>query len=364
MTDFADDTLALPATARSAARQEVRARDVGDAAAQWTWRIVHARRKEPFLASTVIAPLRRVYYTADDGWRAPLHVLPAAGTGAGAPVLLVHGLGGTWRDFALEPVGSLARSLAAAGYTVYLATHRGDREAIAPPDARAFDLDDIAARDLPAAIDAVRADSGFARVIAVGHALGGQALYLLRTLAGSDGLAGLATLCAPVDFVAPASAARQAGLVAALLPRRWAVPARAALRFALPFVDAAHLLDAPRTPGPVARARLRHGSADLHAGVLAQLARCVSVGHLCDRTGRVDVVAGLDAYVPALVLVAAEDARCRPEQVRRAAEALGTTPVTVPGGHLDPLTAEDAREAACDALLTWMSGLHDRCRVL
>jgi pimeloyl-ACP methyl ester carboxylesterase len=135
-----------------------------------------------------------------------------------------------------------------------------------------------------------------------------------------------------------------------------------ALRFALPFVDAAQLLDAPRTPGPVARARLRHGSADLHAGVLAQLARCVAVGHLCDRTGRVDVVASLDASVPALLLVAEDDTRCTHSQVQRAARALGTEAITVPGGHLDPLTAEDVRTAACDALLGWMSGLHDRCR--
>ncbi len=361
MIELDDDSRVLTTTERRGPRADLRVRHVGDTAAQWTWRIVHARRKEPFLAATEIAPLRRVYYTSDDGWRAPLHVLPASGHGAGAPVLLVHGLGGSWRDFALEPVGSLARSLAGAGYTVYLASHRGDRDALPPADARSFDLEDIATRDLPAAIDAVRADSGFARVIAVGHALGGQALYLMRAHTGSDGLAGLATLCAPVDFTPPASAARQAGIVAALLPRRWAVPARAALRIALPFLDAAQLLDAPRTPGPVARARLRHASADLHAGVLAHLARCVAVGHLSDRTGRIDVVAGLDASVPALVLVAEDDTRCSLSQVQRAATALGTEPVVVPGGHLDPLTAEDVRAAACDALLGWMSGLHERC---
>jgi hypothetical protein len=348
---------------RAAPRPVTRRRaDWRDAAAHLAWRLVNARSREPFLAPVAPTDLPRIHYTADDGWVAPLPYLPAPAGTHGEPVLLAHALGGSWRDFALEPVGALARRLRDAGHAVYLLTHRGDRDARAPVAAQPFDLDDIATRDLPAALDAVAEHSGFPRVAMVGHALGGQLAYLSLALGCGGRIAALATLCSAVRFTAPTSAARHARLVATLLPRRWVLPTHAAARLALPFATPAALLDAPRTTAPVARARLRYASGDLHAGVLVQLSRAVAEGHLCDRTGRMDVVAALRP-LPALVLAAADDARCAPAQAWPAAERLGAARAVVPGGHLDPLTAREVREEVVQRLGAFLGAHRAACWV-
>ncbi len=326
------------------------ARRVGDAALGLTWRLLHARARDPFVVALERDALRRVYYTADDGWRAPLFVVPAqpsalaAGTGAGEPVLLAHGLGGTWRDFSLEPGRSLAGTLSALGCNVYLMAHRGDRDALPPEGAGPFTVDDVALRDLGAAIDAARAHSGFDRVLLVGHALGAQAAYLRLALAGDAGVAGLVALCGAVRFPAAASAARNAALVSALLPAGWVLPGRRAAQLGAAFVGSGEDVGAPDTAGAVARARLRYASGDLHGGVVKQVARWVASGHLTDATGRVDVVAALRP-LPALVVAAAEDPLCTPDAAEAAADALGRPLRVVQGGHLDPLTGRTAPDA-------------------
>ncbi|MEN9786414.1 MAG: hypothetical protein RLZZ299_1678 [Pseudomonadota bacterium] len=338
----------------------LRAGDWHDTATRLAWRLVHARSREPFLSPVAPADLPRLHYTAEDGWTAPVPYLPAPPGTRGEPVVLAHALGGTWRDFALEPVGALACRLRDAGHAVYLLTHRGDREARAPADAQPFDLDDIATRDVPAALDAIAAHSGFPRMAFVGHALGGQAAYLALALGAGRRIAALATICSPVRFTPPASATRHARLVATLLPRRWILPAHAVTRLMLPFAAPTRLMDAPRTEGPVARARLRYASGDLHAGVLRQLSRAVAEGHLCDRTGTIDVCAALRP-LPSLVMAAAEDTRCTPEQAWPAAERTGAETALVPGGHLDPLTARSVREEVVLRLLAFLEPHRGAC---
>ena len=137
------------------------------------WRVLHPDERAPFVETRRPPPLRRVYYAADDGWSAPLTVLPECPGGAGEPVVLAHALGlncDAWRYGG----SSLAGYLQAAGFRVYLFNHRGDRDAIAPQRHSSFDVDDIIARDIPAALDAVRNDSGFSRPFWIGHGLGGQ----------------------------------------------------------------------------------------------------------------------------------------------------------------------------------------------
>ncbi len=314
------------------------ARWMGDAALGLTFRVVQARTKDPYTASGPGAALARVYYTTDDGWRAPLFYLPPAPGRSGEPVLLAHGLGGTHRDFSLEAGRCLAATLAAAGYAVYLLEHRGDRSALPPEGALPFSLDDIALHDLGAAFDAVRDHSGFDRVLCVGHGLGAQALYLRMALAGTEGMAALVTLCGAVRFSAGVSAARNAGLVATLLPSGWVLPGRRLQQLVSPFVTTGEQIASPDTPGPVARARLRYAAGDLHGGVIRQMARWVASGHLTDASGRLDVTSALRPF-PSLLFAGDDDPACPPTAAFPAADALGSELVVLTGGwgHLDPL---------------------------
>lgn len=338
------------------------ARRVGDAALVLTYRFLQARSRDPYTAGLAPLDAERLVVVADDGWRAPLLHLPPRPGGTGEPVLLAHGLGGTARDFALQPDRSLAATLAARGYAVYLVAHRGDREAVPPPDARPFTVDDVATRDLSAAIDVAREHSGFPRVLLVGHALGAQAAYLRLALAGGDDVAALVALCAPVRFSPPASAARQAGLAAALLPEGWVLPARRLQQLASPFVASGGEIGCPDTAGPVARARLRYASGDLHGGVLRQVARWIAAGHLTDATGRLDVVGALRP-LPALVVVGDRDPACAPEQALPAAEALGAHVLSLQGGwgHLDPLLGARAPAAVHAPVAEFLEAWRRRC---
>lgn len=336
----------LPSTVRSAALEPRRtpartvgpavARAVGDAALALTWRVVQASSKDAFLGASP-APLTRVYYTADDGWQAPLHVIPARAGTTGEPVLMAHGLGGNARDFDLGPT-SLARALAAAGHAVYLFEHRADRSALPPAHALPFSADDIATRDLDAALHCVREHSGFARVLGVGHGFGAQLWLLRHALVGADDVAGTVLMSGAVRFTDEASAARSWARVAQLLPSSWVLPTRRIQQLATPFVASGADIGSVGTDGTLARARLRHASGDLHVGVLKQVASWLRLGHLADVTGRCDAVAALPR-TPALVIEPDDDPTCPVGAAEPAAAPMGAWFERLQGGwgHLDPL---------------------------
>ena len=318
-------------------------RIVGDAALALAWRVLQARAEGPFTVPAPAVAVERLYYTSDDGWQCPLFLLPARPGTSGEPILLAHGLGGTHRDFALEPARCLASTLAAAGFSVYLFEHRADRSALPPADPRPFCIDDLATRDLDAALAAVAAHSAFRRVLVIGHGLGAQLLYLRLALQGDDDLAGIVTIGGAVHFEVPASAARVAGSVAALLPANWVLPGRRLQQFASPFVVSGEDVASPGTDGAVARARLRHAAGDLHGGVLRQMARWANTGHLTDATGRIDVTRALRP-LPALILEPDADPACPPGAAEPAAAPLEAFFRRLEGGwgHLDPLIGTHA----------------------
>lgn len=318
------------------------ARKFGDAALQLAWRVVQPGART-FLVGKRAAPITRVAYIADDGWTADLFRIPPCVGGHGVPVVLAHGLGASHRVFALEPERCLARTLSAAGYTVYLLEHRGDRSATAPNDARAFSVDDIAMRDIPAALDVVATDSGYPRAIVIGHGLGGQAAYLSLALQTGENIAALVTMSAAVQFARTETMARTAGLIAALAPREWTIPARHLQSVFTPFLRDGETLASPDTDASVLRGHLRYAGSDLNSGVLRQLARWVAEGALTDSTGRLDVVSALPK-LPSLVLEPDADPACPIGAAKPAAVAMGGTLSALTGGwgHLDALYGERA----------------------
>ncbi len=330
-------------------------RTLGDSALALTWRVLSPGDRTPFLRADQ-PPLTRLRYRADDGWGADLFHLPALPGAPAEPVVLAHGLGGSHRDFALEAGRGLASALRAAGFAVYLLEHRGDRCAVAPPGALPFTVDDIATRDVPAALDRVVEHSGFPRVLWVGHGLGAQLWCLSRALGGEDRFAASSLIAPAVRFRPGASALRSAGLVAALLPRGWVIPTRRVQALLTPFVAGGADVASPDTEGARARGRLRHGAGDLHGGVVRQVARWVAEGSLTDSTGRLDIVAALPAAVVQVVLPT-EDPGCPLGAAEPLIVRLGADVVDLPAGfgHLDPLLGEHAAAEVHAPIVAFLS---------
>lgn len=317
-------------------------RAFGDSALAMTWRVLQPADRAPFLRADQ-PPLTRVRYRADDGWGADLFHLPPLPGASAEPVVLAHGLGGSHRDFALEAGRGLAVALRRAGFSVYLLEHRGDPCAVAPADSAGFTVDDIATRDVPAALDRVVEHSGYPRALWVGHGLGAQVYCLARALGDERRIAAVSLVAPAVRFSSPASTLRSAGLVAALLPRGWVLPTRRLQQLLTPWVSEGADVASPDTHPALARGRLRHGSGDLHAGVVRQVARWVAEGALTDATGRLDVLAALRPTL-SQVIIPSEDPACPPGSADPLAEVLGSEVVRLPAGwgHLDPLLGEHA----------------------
>ena len=97
--------------------------------------------------------------------------------GTKGPIVLAPGYGNAARAFAVDTVPkNYVQYLGEHGYDVWLLDYR------ASPDLEAsrtqFTVDDIAMRDWPAAIDAVRRHTGADSVQAMGHCVGGLSLFM------------------------------------------------------------------------------------------------------------------------------------------------------------------------------------------
>lgn len=122
----------------------------------------------------------RLEVQAQDGTRLALHHWPAAagGEAGGAPLLLCHGVTCNARTFGVDEEQPMAALLAARGFDVYALDLRGAGESErGPAGARGYHA--YVHQDAPAALDAVRARSGRARVLWLGHSMGGLIGYEL-----------------------------------------------------------------------------------------------------------------------------------------------------------------------------------------
>ncbi len=327
-------------------------RRIGDLTLAAAWRLLHAGDRGPYVVAFEDR-LDRRYYTADDGWSAPiLRLSPGA---SGPPVLLAHGLGGSWRDWILAPETGLARRLVAAGHDVWLLAHRGDRDAVAPPDPRPFSVDDIATRDLPAALDLVRALTGYDQVVLLGHGFGAQLACAHLALGDIGAVSALVALGGAVELRPAASELRTAALVATLLPSGWVLPSRRLAQVSTPLVRSGDDLASPDTLGAVARARMRHGG-DLYGGVVRQVARWIAAGRLTDATGNVELLPCLP-QIPAFVAAADADPACPPDAAAPLARQLGCPLHVIAGGHLDPIAGRTTPEAIERVLLPFLASV-------
>lgn len=349
------------------------ARALAASLAKWgavgLWRVLQPDDRGPYVEAGRPAALSRLYYTASDGWRAPLFHLPARAGGSGEPVIVAHGLG-LGPHAARYGGETLAGALADAGFSVYLLAHRGDADAIPPSQGATPWFDDVVGRDLPAAFARVIEHARFSRALYVGHGLGGQAGLAFAGAWGGDGLAALVTLGAAVRFRPPRSEAGRRAAVLGLLPPWWRLPVGAIGPVVAPWVDGDSGWLDRTVPGSSEGARLRgllhHGVDDVHVAWFRQLSRWLEAGSLVDRTGRLDYVEALrEGRSPLLVCASPGDAIAPPWASFPAADAWGgqaeTLELPPQLGHVDLLTGEAAPEGVFAPVVAWLDGHRRAC---
>ncbi|MBE2249963.1 MAG: alpha/beta hydrolase [Myxococcus sp.] len=260
-----------------------------------------------------------------DGWSLSLWFRPPTQQRFAQPVVLCHGLGNNHAFFEFRGRAHLARVLADAGFLVFTMDCRGAGRSRAPePEFAEVCVDDHIDLDVPAVLDAVRAQTGQAQVLWVGHSLGGVIGVLASARKARGRLAALVTIGSPLFFRNSAFFPRALRLAQALSPAG-RFPARVLSTL---FAPIAGLFPPPRVARITARVSnidgveqrylLANVFADLWRGVLGQLGRWIVSGQLTSEA------TGEDLRAPAL--------------------ALTEVPTLVVGGSVDHLAPLDVTE--------------------
>lgn len=257
-----------------------------------------------------------------DGWRIALHRRRARGAPRGIPVLLCHGIAVNHHamDFAV-PGLSLALTLAGRGFDCFSVDLRGHGASSPEPGApRTWTLDDYLREDVPAALAAIRKETGQSRVLWVGHSQG-AILGLAACALEPDAVAGVVAIAPPWQLGANVALRQLArigtlGLAGLLgvVARLWA-----------PFAPAWHprLADLALRKANVEpeayRLFLANATEPVNAGVVAHFARCIEADRFRSFDGGLDYGAAFGhCRRPALFVSGDQDGLAPP----RAVEAL------------------------------------------
>jgi predicted alpha/beta hydrolase len=273
-----------------------------------------------------------------DGWRLALHRYRPRSGDSRSPVVLCGGYACNRHFLDYDEEYSLARFLARQGFDAWVLELRG-RGMASPASgttaSRSWTFDDLAALDVPAAIDHV-ADSTGRAVTWLGHSMGGMLLY---AYAGSIApraarlKAGI-TIAAPVVFPQATSAlVAQLGQLLLRVPFSDTIHQRPVLALLWGVLGHSSALSIGMNPGNIDRQTvgraLRLALENVPRVKLQQLARWASEGAFCSADGRTDyraTIAGI--RMPMLVIAGAADRLATPEAVGRAIEHLSRADTT------------------------------------
>ncbi len=323
------------------------------------------------------------HVTTSDGWQIALHRLdpPPGAPARRAPVIVCHGIASNRYNLDITPSASLPRGLAQAGYTVHMLELRGGGESEQPgwfsDHQWTYSFDDYVLQDLPAAIEAVAAQSPSGQVHWVGHSMGGMVLYGYLQRVGNGRIRSATALGSP-----PYAPTHLASLraVAALWPLARALFTRApsgslgalGAPVAAPARDPLlHVLWNPDNLAPaVARRLAAHATEDISTVAVGQLVDSGPARRLRSADGRWDYTANLARITAPLLLVAgAADALGRPALLMQVYDAIASADRQVrvfarahgdrhDYGHLDLVVGDAAAAEVFPVVARWIDA-HD-----
>lgn len=318
-------------------------------------------------------PDERLTAPTDDGWQLALARYRPTGPARKYPLVLSHGFAGTALIYDLGSRWSLARYLAAAGFDAFCVDLRGRRQSWPggkPDRARQWSFDDLALRDLPAAVEAACAATGADGAFWLGMEMSGQAVYAAAISGTASKVRGAVTFGSPA--LTPASA-KVPGVTSAPRGRRHGrVPFRAGARPAGPVLAYGRSKQlessfrmAHTDPLPVAR-YFRNGVPDESAVLADQFTDWVRSGVMRSLDGTTVWSDRLEEVrLPLLMVAAASDLQRPPDAVEATARAVGAEDVTfvragieggfaVDYGHDDLLVCEQAQHDVFPLVRDWL----------
>jgi pimeloyl-ACP methyl ester carboxylesterase len=281
-----------------------------------------------------------VYRTAaEDGWVLELarYKAPARPDGSPRlpPVVCCHGLGANAVSLDMAEEVSLPRYLRSRGFDVWLLDLRGNGRSAQPPAGRGrydFSFDDHATKDVKAAIEFVKRETGAPRVAWVGHSMGGIVAYGHVQVWGGQDLQAVATIASPTSFVkkpvvarlAPYASYHKLPAIYQELACRLVSPLATPIYSRLPFVDL--LINARNAPDRYVRTGLAYALANMSMRLLLQFSRWIETGELTSVDGSRTYFRELEAVrVPWLAIAGAGDQLVPEENVRAGFERLGSS---------------------------------------
>jgi pimeloyl-ACP methyl ester carboxylesterase len=325
-----------------------------------------------------------VYFvTTSDGWRIALCRYRHQGERrAQCPILLCHGLGSSRYGFDLGEAPSLAVHMARAGFDVWSLELRGhgrsERPLVVSQRHFGWSFDDYLYRDLPAAINKVKAITGDKQLHMIGHSMGGMLCLCHAGLNGSD-IRSLITIGSSLVFTDTGS---DFGPLLTLKPLARVFPAIPVGVFSFmlsPLTGRIRnrfegfLMWCSNVAPMVTRLLYANTFHAVSSPVLLQLSTAFETGGLrmCDREVRyLDQVA--HSPVPTLFLAGDHDRQCPPLACKRTYEQLtqhlDTHQMVVFGkesgqrdhyGHFDLLLGKRAVEEVYPVIEEWLLQ-HDR----
>lgn len=293
------------------------------------------------------------------------------------PVVLCHGLSSNHHFWDLQPDISLAVALWRAGFDVWNLDLRGHGDAGHPPPGtstgtppRVWTIDDYGTHDLPAAFDAVRAESGMDPLF-VGHSMGGMALAVYLATHPDPGLAGAAVVGSPLDFRDPDRMMSVLFQVGGVLATRMPTPMGASLLAtplggAVPFHADAILYNPASFDRKTEALMLRSVVSPVTSGEITQFARLGTDAVFRSMDGVTDYVSALHGTkIPMLFVAGRADHVVNPDRVRAYEDAVGPGDRTwimvskangwsTDYGHLDFGCAPSAPKELFPRIASWL----------
>lgn len=262
------------------------------------------------------------YVPTRDGWQIKLFRYKPRIESPGEPVLLCHGAFANHHNFDIPKNGSLADFLAEAGLDCWLMDYRGDRSVKPAPKQKRNNatVDQYLLEDIPSAVTYIKQQTGYEKVHAVGHSMGGMLLYAYDLTFEDADMASLSTLGSPVGFE-PLAHKRMPRLL--WMIRRFPRTSARVQRMLCQFVSLFHVSNAAfpvnwsNMPKGLGAHDFFHAVDLLPWQVAGALDRWAGTNewHMCN--GELDVVASLPYLAtPLLAIYAEKDLFTPPEYVQ------------------------------------------------